>query len=314
MKIEHLRYFQCFANSKSINQAAKELYISQQHLNRILTSLETELHVTLFERSNRGVVLTEDGQKFAKYASKILTEYSAMQNYFFMRRSDAELLHEQSVSGKCTLIVPPFFSVFLSDMINKFKEVAPNITLTCIEDSRQITESSVTTNHLHFLGCYIENEILENLKGQINIIPIVQSRTYLCVNQNHPVATMHEIAIEQGMQFVNTVSPISPGSTFQADKLIFSSSNVYQHLDSVVQNGTVCTLPDIILLKLRPMYPDVVTVLLSDGPGSPSSIVYPYTYVLSEADEVLISFLKLQEMKNQSIYALTSVIETVLLL
>ena len=234
MKIEHLRYFQCFANSKSINQAAKELFISQQHLNRILTSLETELHVTLFERSNRGVMLTEDGKKFAQYAGKILTEYSAMQNYFFMRRSDNEALDQQSVSGKCTLYLPPFISVFLSDMINKFKEVAPNITLTYVEDSRQITESSVMTNHLHFLGYYIDEAILERLQGKINIIPVVQSRTYLCVNKDSAVAQKKEIGTVEGMSLVNTVSPISPLDTFRTDQLIFSSSNVYQHLDSVV--------------------------------------------------------------------------------
>ena len=292
MKIEHLHYFVCFANSKSINQAAKELFISQQHLNRILTSLENEMHITLFERSNRGVVLTDDGQKFAKYASKILTEYSAMQNYFFMRRSSIELLQEQSVSGKCTLIVPPFLSVFLSDMINKFKEVAPNITLTCLEDSHQITESSVTTNHLHFLGYYIDEAILDKLKGKINIIPIIHAKTYLCVNKTSEVAEYKGISTEEGMGLVNTVSPISPTTTYRPDKLIFSSSNVYQHLDSVVQNNTVCTMPDIILPKLKPMYPDVVTIPFIDGTGSPCNIVYPSTYVLSEADEVLISFLK----------------------
>lgn len=94
------------------------------------------------------------------------------------------------------------------------------------------------------------------------------------------------------MALVNTVSPISPLDTFRTDKLIFTSSNVYQHLDSVVQNGTVCTMPDIILPKLKPMYPDVVTIPFADSMGSPCSIVYPSTYVLSEADEVLISFLK----------------------
>lgn len=292
MKIEHLRYFQCFANAKSINQAAKELYISQQHLNRILTALENELRVTLFERSNRGVVLTADGKKFAKYASKILTEYSAMQNYFFMRRSENEALKQQSVSGKCTLYLPPFISVHLSDIINKFKEVAPNITLTCLEDSRQITEHSVTTNHLHFLGYYIDEAILERLKGKIHIIPVVQSDIYLCVNKESAIAKRESITSEEGMALVDTVSPISPIDTFRKEKLIFSSSNVYQHLDSVVQNGTICTMPDIILPKLKPMYPDVVTIPFSDGQGSPCSIVYPSTYILSEADEVLISFLK----------------------
>ena len=292
MKIEHLQYFQCFANSKSINQAAKELYISQQHLNRILTSLENELHVTLFERSKRGMTLTEDGKKFAKYAGKILTEYSAMQNYFFMRRSADEALDQQSVSGRCVLYIPPFISVHLSDLISKFKEVAPDINLSCIEDSQPITEHSVSSNHLHFLGYYIDNQTLEKLNGKLNIIPIVQARTYLCVNKNSPVAGYREISAAEGLPLVNTVSPISPLDIFQPDKLIFTSSNVYQHLDSVVQNGTVCTLPDILLPKLKTMYPDVVMIPFSDTPGSPCSIVYPSTYVLSEADEVLISFLK----------------------
>ncbi len=292
MKIEHLRYFQCFANAKSINQAAKELYVSQQHLNRILTSLENELHVTLFTRSKRGMTLTEDGKKFAKYASKILTEYSAMQNYFFMRRTEDKALAEQSVSGRCILYIPPFISVHLSDLISKFKEVAPDITLTCIEDSRQISEDSLTSDHLHFLGYYIEDAILEKLKDKLNIIPIVQSRTYLCVNKTSPVATYKDIDAEEGMAMVNTVSPISPMDTYQSDKLVFTSSNVYQHLDSVVQNDTVCTMPDILLPKLKPMYPDVAMIPFRDTPGTPCSIVYPSTYVLSEADEVLISFLK----------------------
>jgi DNA-binding transcriptional LysR family regulator len=170
--------------------------------------------------------------------------------------------------------------------------VAPGITLTCIEDSRQITETSLTSNHLHFLGYYIDDQTLEKLNGKLNIIPIVQSRTYLCVNQSSPVAALKEISAEEGMALVNTVSPISPIDTFRSDQLIFSSSNVYQHLDSVVQNGTVCTMPDILLPKLKAMYPDVVMIPFSDTPGSPCSIVYPSTYVLSEADEVLISFLK----------------------
>ncbi len=292
MKIEHLRYFQCFANAKSINQAAKELYISQQHLNRILTSLENELHVTLFERSKRGMTLTEDGKKFAKYAGKILAEYSAMQNYFFMRRSDDEALAPHTVSGHCTLFVPPFISVYLSDLINKFKEIAPDIMLTCIEDSRQITEDSLSSNYLHFLGYYIDDVTLEKLKDRINIIPILQSSTYLCVNKNHAVAHYKTISSVEGIELVNTISPISPLDTYRLDKLIFTSSNVYQHLDSVVQNGTVCTLPDILLPKLKSMYPDVVMIPFSDSTGSPCSIVYPSTYVLSEADEVLISFLK----------------------
>ena len=291
MKIEHLRYFVCFANSASINRAAKELYISQQQLNRILTALEEEVHATLFVRSSRGTTLTEEGQAFAKYASNILTEYSAMQNYFLMRRSTSSLTR-QSTSGRCVIHIPPFVSLFLSDMINKFKEIAPNIDLTCIEDSSPITAAGLLENHLHFLGCYIPEAVLADVQDKVHIIPVSQARTYLCVNRQSPLAEQQEIGSLEGQQMVSTISPVAPLGTYQHDRLVFASSNVYQHLDSVVQNNTICTLPDFVLPKLKPMYPDIVTIPFEKGGESPCQIVYPATYLLSEADEVLISFLK----------------------
>lgn len=292
MKIEHLRYFVCFANSASINQAAKELYISQQQLNRILTSLEEEVHAQLFLRSNRGMKLTEDGKEFAKYASKILMEYSAMQNYFLTRRSATNLV-PQSTTGKCTIFFPPFISIFLSDLINKFKEIAPNIDLTCIEDSSPVTEKNLLINNLHFLGCYIPEEILKTVQDKIHIIPVSVARTYLCVNKNSPLAHLKEIDGKDCTKLVNTISPVTPPESYVQENLVFASSNVYQHLDSVIQNNTVCTIPDFILPKVKPMYPELVTIPFTNMEGSPCTIIYPTTYILSEADEVLISFLKL---------------------
>lgn len=291
MKIEHLRYFVCFANSVSINQAAKELYISQQQLNRILTSLEEDVQAQLFLRSNRGMQLTEDGKMFAKYANKILMEYSAMQNYFLTRRS-ATTLVPQSTTGKCTIFFPPFVAVFLSDLINKFKEIAPNIDLTCIEDSSSVTEKSLLINHLRFLGCYIPEKILQNVQDKIHIIPVSVARVYLCVNKNSPLAHLKEINGKDSMKLVNTISPVTPPEIYAQENLVFTSSNVYQHLDSVIQNNTVCTIPDFILPKVKPMYPELVIIPFTNIEGSPCSIVYPTTYILSEADEVLISFLK----------------------
>lgn len=291
MKIEHLRYFVCFANAASINQAAKELYISQQQLNRILTSLEHEVHATLFERSSRGTRLTEEGQAFARYAGKILTEYSAMQNYFLMRRSASQLTR-QSISGKTVVYIPPFISIFLSDMINKFKEIAPNIDITCIEDSSPITAAGLTSNHLHFLGCFIPEDVMTEVKDNIHIIPISHARTYLCVNKTSSLAQLKGIESQKGTSLVSTISPVAPLGTYVHEKLVFTSSNVYQHLDSVVQNNTVCTMPDFLLPKLKPMYPDIVTIPFVESDGSPCQIVYPTSHILSEADEVLISFLK----------------------
>ena len=82
MKIEHLYYFLVIANTKSINKAACKLYLSQQHLSRIVTNLENELHIQLLKRSPAGIELTEKGEVFSQFAEKIVNDYREMQTHF----------------------------------------------------------------------------------------------------------------------------------------------------------------------------------------------------------------------------------------
>lgn len=56
-----IEVFLAIANSKSISKAAKSLYISQASASTMLTNMEKELGVTLVQRSNHGVTLTDDG-------------------------------------------------------------------------------------------------------------------------------------------------------------------------------------------------------------------------------------------------------------
>ena len=63
MKMRSLEYFVALAESKSINEAAKKLYVAQPSLTKALQLLERELGVALFERTGTGIRLTEAGEK-----------------------------------------------------------------------------------------------------------------------------------------------------------------------------------------------------------------------------------------------------------
>lgn len=78
MQIESLRYFIALAQAGSFYGAAKNLLISQQGLNKAVTSLETELGIKLVERSRRGVRLTSDGEMFLKHAERIVDDHRGM--------------------------------------------------------------------------------------------------------------------------------------------------------------------------------------------------------------------------------------------
>lgn len=62
--------FHTVAKTGNISKAASQLYISQPAISKSISKLEAELGTTLFSRSSRGVVLTEEGQVLYEYVER----------------------------------------------------------------------------------------------------------------------------------------------------------------------------------------------------------------------------------------------------
>lgn len=81
MTIQQCKYVLEILKKGSFNEASKTLYIAQSSLSAAVKSLETELNIKIFERSNNGVCLTSDGAEFVRYTSQIIE-----QNYFILEK------------------------------------------------------------------------------------------------------------------------------------------------------------------------------------------------------------------------------------
>ena len=82
MNFQQCRYVQTIAETGSFSKAAKKLFLTQPNLSASIRDLEEELGVQLFERSNTGAKLTDDGHDFLKYAKRILGELDLLEGRY----------------------------------------------------------------------------------------------------------------------------------------------------------------------------------------------------------------------------------------
>lgn len=87
MQLDTLRYFVELAMAGSFYGAAKNTFMSQQGLNKAITSLEEELGVKLVERSKQGVRLTTGGDIFLEHARSILGDYGQLLDELYAEES-----------------------------------------------------------------------------------------------------------------------------------------------------------------------------------------------------------------------------------
>jgi DNA-binding transcriptional LysR family regulator len=74
MELRHLRYFVAVADALSFTKAAENLHLAQPSLTRQIQDLEEEIGVRLFDRTGKGISLTEEGQSFLLDARRLLVQ------------------------------------------------------------------------------------------------------------------------------------------------------------------------------------------------------------------------------------------------
>ena len=82
MNIQQVRYYIELCKYCSFTTAAEKLFISQQGLSMAILRLESEFGCRFFNRTSRGLVLTEQGKFFLEKAKVILREYEECESCF----------------------------------------------------------------------------------------------------------------------------------------------------------------------------------------------------------------------------------------
>ncbi len=95
MTLLQLKYIVTAAAAGTISEAAKQLYITQPSLTLAIKELENELGITIFQRTNRGILLSAEGEEFLGYARQVIEQTSLIEERYL---GNAPIRHRFCVS------------------------------------------------------------------------------------------------------------------------------------------------------------------------------------------------------------------------
>ena len=129
MDWDKLRIFHAVADAGSFTHAGTELLLSQSAVSRQVSALEDDLHVTLFHRHARGLILTEQGEVLYRTAHEVFTKLAAAKT----RLMDSK----EKPSGELRITTTVGLgSVWLTPRITEFMDLYPDIKVSLmLEDS-----------------------------------------------------------------------------------------------------------------------------------------------------------------------------------
>ena len=82
MTLQQLKYVITVADTGTITEAANKLYISQPSLTNAIHELEKEMNIVIFNRTNKGISLSKEGEIFLGYARQVLEQAAILEDKY----------------------------------------------------------------------------------------------------------------------------------------------------------------------------------------------------------------------------------------
>ncbi len=193
MNITQLKYVLEIASSSSMREAATRLFVSQPALSASIRELEDELSILIFERTNKGISLTDEGREFISYAKKAVSQYEILEERYLSKDGDKERF---SVSTQhYNFAIKAFTAVIKAYDPEKYVFAIHETKTRNVLDDVRFLKSEVGI--ISFSGA---NEgVLKKLFKDygLEFVPLMRRETYAYVWETHEFAGRSEISLEE---------------------------------------------------------------------------------------------------------------------
>lgn len=184
MRIQQLHYIVKIVETGSMNEAAKQLFITQPSLSNAVRDLEREMGIKIFIRNPKGITLTKDGVEFLSYARQILEQTALLEERYKSKNTNRELF---SVSSQhYAFVVNAFVSLLKGADMSRYELfLRETRTYEIIDDVKNFrSEIGVL-----FLNSY-NHDVLTKMfdDNRLTYTSLFQAHPHIFVSQDNPLA------------------------------------------------------------------------------------------------------------------------------
>jgi len=206
----------------SISQAASALFVTQPSISKAVRELETELEITILDRTNKGVVFTKEGTELLFHAKKLLEQMEFVVDHF----NKAKKINSTKFSissqhyGFAIEAVAKFMEYFAEQKYEL--SIREGKTTDVIEDvytgRSMLGIVSLTDLNKHFFKRYFTTKLL-------TFTPLATLKQHVFLRKEHPLAHLGSINLEQLRDY--------PYLTYQQDDMLLHFAEETLNVDNM---------------------------------------------------------------------------------
>ena len=184
MTLQQLKYVITVAETGTITEAANQLFISQPSLTNAIHDLEKEMNIVIFNRTNKGISLSKEGEGFLGYARQVLEQAAILEDKY-----------KGSGGGKKQFCVSTqHYSFAVNAFVDLIKEygqeeydfsLRETQTYEIIEDVARL-RSEIGILFLNDFNQTVINKILKSYDLEFHLLFIAKPHVF--ISRSHPLA------------------------------------------------------------------------------------------------------------------------------
>ena len=220
MTLQQLRYAITVAETGTITEAAKKLYISQPSLTNAIHELEKEMNLVIFQRTNKGILLSGEGEEFLGYARQVLEQASILEDKY-----------KGNGGGKKQFCVSTQHYSFavnaFVDLIKEYGQEEYDISLRETQNYEIIEDVAHMRSEIGilFLNDFNETVLRKILKtNDLEFHELFVAKPHVFISRKHPLADRQVITNQELEEYPYLSFEQGEHNSFYFSEEIFSTS------------------------------------------------------------------------------------------